>query len=180
MNDFNKMQQIKRKFYALRNGVTSDTLRKAGSPFKIIFGLNLPQLSQIAREEGYNHELARRLWENSTTRESQLLAPMLIDPATVTPDDAFSLIENAVSTEIIDNLCHKLLRHTNEAFELALNLSGSQSEKARYAAMRLFWHQINAHTDTIEPIARKEAASGCRLTAGPANQIIEEIEFMKE
>ena len=54
MSDFNPLQNIKRRFFALRNGVIADTLRRAGSPFKIIFGLNLPQLAEIAAELGYS------------------------------------------------------------------------------------------------------------------------------
>ena len=45
---FNEMQTVKRHFFALRNGVIADALRRAGSPFRIIFGLNLPQIAEIA------------------------------------------------------------------------------------------------------------------------------------
>ena len=74
---FNEMQTVKRHFFAMRNGIIADTLRRAGSPFKIIFGLNLPQLMDIAESTPHSAELATRLWNNSSTRESMLLAPMI-------------------------------------------------------------------------------------------------------
>ena len=39
-----QIRQIKSDFFSLRNGEIADTLRKAGSPYKIIFGLQMPQL----------------------------------------------------------------------------------------------------------------------------------------
>ena len=58
---FNDMQTVKRAFFAMRNGVIADTLRRAGSPFKIIFGLNLPQISEIAARTPHTAGLAERL-----------------------------------------------------------------------------------------------------------------------
>ncbi len=40
--------EIKQRLYAMRNGVIADSLRNAGSPYRSIFGLNLPQLTEIA------------------------------------------------------------------------------------------------------------------------------------
>lgn len=49
---FNKMQLLKRRFFAMRNGAVADSLRRQGADYRIIFGLNLPQLVDIAREFG--------------------------------------------------------------------------------------------------------------------------------
>ena len=55
----------------MRNGIVADTLRKAGSPYRIIFGLNQPQISEIARVTGCNHEMAETLLaDNHTRREA--------------------------------------------------------------------------------------------------------------
>ena len=89
MERFNDMQQIKRHFFAMRNGIVADVLRKAGSPFRIIFGLTLPQITDVANATGKNAELARRLWDNKTTRCSMLLAPMIM------PEDAIEKIGRA-------------------------------------------------------------------------------------
>ncbi len=62
---YNDMQTIKRRFFAMRNGIIADVLRRGGSPFRIIFGLNLPQIVEIAAENEASADLARRLWANT-------------------------------------------------------------------------------------------------------------------
>lgn len=137
MAEFNRQQRIKRRFFAMRNGVVADMLRRGGSPFRIIFGLNLPQLADIASETGHDMELADELWANTSTRESMLLAPMLIDPADVDIDRGVDMICASPSVEVTDVLCHKLLRHCLGAMEMARRAQASQSELASYGAVRL-------------------------------------------
>lgn len=175
---FNIMQQIKRRFFAMRNGIIADTLRRAGSPFKIIFGLNLPQLIDIANEFGPDKALSETMWANNTTRESMLLAPMLMPHDEITETEASKWIEESPSTEIIDNLCHHLLRHTTFSFELADKLCRSDSDKAHYAAMRLLWHHIYTHQKETKNLAQTEISRNCPLTHQAALQIVEEIEFI--
>lgn len=76
--DKSPLQAIKHRFYAMRNGIVADTLRRAGAEYRVIFGVNLPQLKEIASDIGYDAGLARELWANVSTRESVLLAPMIM------------------------------------------------------------------------------------------------------
>ena len=69
--EFNEMQKVKRQFFALRNGVVADALRRAGLPHRIIFGLSVVDLKMIAREVGVNTELSEMLRDNVSTRESR-------------------------------------------------------------------------------------------------------------
>ena len=180
MNQFNEMQALKRRFFAMRNGIIADTMRKAGSPFKIVFGLVLPQIEEIAGEIGYNPELSKRLWDNRSTRESMLIAPMLLDPAQVTVDEAVELAQTSPSTEIADNLVHKLLRKMPESYSLAGTLAGHHDEICRYCAMRLLWHHLSQNMTEVKALAEQELASNSRLTAQPARQIVDEIDFLME
>lgn len=177
--EFNIMQQIKRRFFAMRNGLVADTLRRAGSPFKIIFGLNIPQITEIANEFGKDSILAHRLWQNKTTRESMLIAPMMMTTDNITMDDGLRMVLESPSSEIIDSLCHKLLRHLPFSLDLAMTLSESDNDMARYASMRILWHHISTSTETVRKIAEAELSRNCGLTRQPASQIISEIEFME-
>lgn len=181
MTEFNKLQTVKRRFFAMRNGVVADVLRKGGSPFRIIFGMNLPQLVEMATEIGCDAELAGQLWRNVSTRESMLLAPMLFDAEAVDCDRAAAMAAESPSAEVADVLCHRLLRRMPGAYDLACRLAGAEDdEMSRYCAMRLLWHHIGGeHRDEVEAIAKAEMQSGSRLTGGPARQIVEEIEFLK-
>lgn len=180
MSEFNDIQLIKRRFFAMRNGVIADVLRKNGSPFKIIFGLNLPQLTEIAAENGVRPDLASALWKNVTTRESLLLAPMLLDPAAVSQEMAVEMACESPAAEIADVLCHRLIRKMPSALDVAHTLSLNDSGMARYCAMRLMWHFIGSKQDMALQMAQKELDRNNPLTQAPARQIIEEIEFLRE
>ncbi len=180
MNEFNPLQTIKRRFFAMRNGVIADTLRRAGSPFKIIFGLNLPQLVEIAAETGFNMELAKLLWSNTTTRESMLLAPMLIDPDNLPQDKALEMIDSVPAVEVADVLCHRLLRHADYAYPMACCLATSPNPMSRYCSMRILWHFLNSHADEIYDMACREIECADSLTLAPARQIKDEIDFIRE
>ena len=82
------MKDIKKEFFAFRNGITADILRKAGMPYKIIFGLQVPQIAQIARGHKPDMELADRLWNDTEVRESRLLATYLFPIGEVTESKA--------------------------------------------------------------------------------------------
>ncbi len=179
MDKFNEMQTLKRRFFAMRNGVIADTMRKGGSPFKIIFGLVLPQIEEIASETGYDFELAKRLWANRSTRESMLIAPMLTDPDQFSECDVMEWTADVPSTEIADNLVHKLLRKIPDSYLLALKLARSEDSKQRYCAMRLLWHHITAHSGEVKAIAEAELLRDVTLTRQPARQIIDEIDFLE-
>ncbi|MDE6100485.1 MAG: hypothetical protein K2G01_05520 [Paramuribaculum sp.] len=180
MTEFNEMQLIKRRFFAMRNGVIADTLRKAGSPFRIIFGLNLPQIVEIAAAVGFNSDLGRSLWANTSTRESMLVAPMLMNPSDIGIDEAVGMCGECPSPEVADVLCHRLLRHLPFAWELSLHLAGDEREMCRYCAMRILWHYVYTRPAESGAVARLEIGRMSALTAGPARQIVEEVEFLAE
>ena len=128
----------------MRNGIIADTLRNAGSPFRIIFGLNLPQLVEIAGECGKSTELAELLWQNNSTRESMLLAPMLVEEQHFTLNDSLRWIDSIPSAEVADILCHRLLRKVPYAWTLAEQLISTPSGTwHQYTGLRLTFNLIN-------------------------------------
>jgi dipeptidyl-peptidase-3 len=133
------IQQIKQRFYAMRNGIIADTMRRVGAPYRMIFGVNLPQLTAIAASIEPNASLAEQLWSDSTTRESVLLAPMVMPADCFTIEIAQRWIATAPSNEAIDVLCLKLLSRMPYLAELAATLAAdeSPSDLAAYAAVRL-------------------------------------------
>lgn len=180
MTDFSRLQQVKRRFFAMRNGVIADTYRKAGSPHHIIFGLVLPQLVEIASEFSHDPELARQLWNNRSTRESMLLAPMLLRPEDITVDSALEMINQSPAAETVDILCHRLLRHTPFSLDIAIKASDPElTPICRYAAMRLLWHKIYSDAATVRQLAERELATGEPLTSLPARQILDELDYMQ-
>lgn len=168
---FNRMQQAKRMMFAMRNGVVADVLRKGGSPFSIIFGVNLPQLTDMARELGTDNELAARLWANTTTRESMLLAPMLVDADNFSEADAAAWIESVPCNEVADVLCLKLLRRLPYARELVMAYHCSDDRQQRYTALRLMCNLARQYPDMAREVADGEAAR----TDGPMMAMVERL-----
>ena len=173
------MQQIKRRFFALRNGVVADTMRRAGAPYRVVFGLTLPQVAGIAAEHGPDPDMARELWKNVSTRESLLLAPMLMPPEVIGIDEAIEWVSGAPTTEAVDVLCLKLLRRLAYAPELMRRLFSSASSMDRYTALRLAFNLLPGTFDEAETMAREESQQSDPLTASISRQLLDEIEFLR-
>jgi len=141
---FNTMQQLKRSLFALRNGVIADSLRKAGCPHRIVFGLNLPQLNEIAAQYGPSEELAEALWKDTALRESALLAPMLYPKEQLTLEKARKLCATVQWHEDADILVFKLLRDADFAPLLARELVACEvSRMSRYTGLRLYLSMLS-------------------------------------
>ncbi len=178
---FNDMQTVKRNFFAMRNGMIADALRKGGSPFRIIFGLNLPQISEIAAKWAPDTQLAERLWANTTTRESMLLAPMIVDRESFTKDDAMRWIADVPAYEVADVLCLKLLKHLEYAPQLAGALVASTVPMARYTAVRLMFNLVYKDPESARKFAEKVIDSESdRAVLTLARQLLDECEFLLE
>lgn len=177
---YTPMQKVKRHFFAMRNGIIADTLRKGGSPFKIIFGLNLPQLTEIAEFTGQSAELADALWENGSTRESMLLAPMIYPRNKFDLDKARRWVETIPTEEVADILCHRLLRHKDYAPLLADELCMSDSDMTRYTGLRLYFNLVAVRTPEALAAARRELDRASSKTAGIARQLFDEASFLLE
>ncbi|MDE6041722.1 MAG: hypothetical protein K2F99_09125 [Muribaculaceae bacterium] len=170
MESYTPMQTIKRRMFAMRNGVVADALRKGGSPFPIIFGINLPQLVEIASSTGKNKELAEKLWGNTTTRESMLIAPMLMPVQEFGIEDARRWASGATVAEVADILCHRLLRHLPFAWALAEEYADS------YIGLRLAFNLVASDPEHALRIA--EAAIGNETLRPLAERLKEEAEYL--
>ncbi len=120
------LREIKKQFMAYRNGIVADMLRAAGMDcYHIIFGLNLPQLSAIARELVFAQTpeqlrlTADALWADKGVRESRLLAMSLYGALQLTSDEALRLMQEIQTREEAEILCLRVLRSHPQAAELA-------------------------------------------------------------
>lgn len=174
------MQEVKRRFFAMRNGAVADSLRRQGAPYRIIFGLNLPQIVEIARDFAPDNDLALQLRDNTATRESMLLAPMLYDRADADRELAVDWLTHAPTTEVIDVACLKLFRYLPDAPAVVDALEAVGTPLARYASLRLGANILPAHIDRVEQIAQAEADRRDPLTATAARMILDDIAWRRE
>lgn len=171
---------IKKQVYAMRNGIVADNLRKSGAPYRVIFGVNLPQLTEIAGGYSQSAQLASALWNDNGTRESLMLATMLYPADEFSRDIAEQWISESPSAEISDILCHRLLRRQPYAYDLAETLCNSTDPASRYTGLRLMFNLLPANIDTTREYASREAALEQRETYMIAHSLLDEIAFLTE
>ncbi len=112
------LQSIKKDFFVFRNGIVADTLRKAGMPHKVIFGLQIPQIAAIAKALTPSSELAEALWNDSEVRESRILATYLFPVDEMSLEKAIWLLGSVRTQEESDMLAFRLLKRLHFASEI--------------------------------------------------------------
>ena len=180
MTTYSKLQLIKRHMFAMRNGIIADTLRSAGSPFPVIFGMNLPQINETAAMFGPDPDMGRKLWNDKRTRESLLLAPMLMKADEMQADEAIQMATSVNCTEVADVLCLKLLKKLPCAIDIARRCLDRDIEDPiiRYCGVRLLWNLIPAHNAEAMQLAQIECTLGFDLSSQLAERLVEEINFL--
>ena len=130
-------KSIRKEFFAHRNGVVADVLRRAGDPHQMIMGCQLADVIAIASHYDKNAVLAQALWDELKHRECRMAAPMLYPVEEFKMETAIEWCNSVESTEIADVLCHRLLRHCDFAPALCERLRVSQEPFVRYTVWRL-------------------------------------------
>ena len=195
--EFNAMQTVKRRFFAMRNGDLAQQMAERGARYRINFGLNLPQISEIARDfiaggkeriklekqgESFDAaDFARRLRDNTSTRESMLIAPMLFPVDMLSRYEALEWGRSVPTPEVADVLCLKLLRNHADAEEIAGELIASDEELHRYTGLRLLLNLLQL--GKIGADRAREMTVDCKPTpmaSGVLRGIAEEIAFIKD
>lgn len=134
------IKNIKHQFMTYRNGAVADSLRAAGiNCYRIIFGLNVPQLSQISATLPHTMELAEWLWNDSGVRESRLLATYIFPTEYIDMQYAQALINSLQTYEEADMLCFRLLKRLSFARRLADTYANADSIQ-RYCSRMLLRH----------------------------------------
>lgn len=122
------IKDIKQQFFAYRNGMLAESLRQI-EDYDIIFGLQVPQLAEIARSLEPSVELAEALWNDRHVRESRLLAAYLFPPGDVTPEMAVELAAGASNQEEADMLAFRIFKRLDFAASLPELFRESQRVK---------------------------------------------------
>ena len=122
------LQEIHQRFFSFRNGIVAKAFHDSGHAYKRVFGLQLPQLAAIAKEVGYDQELAQKLWAEKDCREARLLACYLFEPSSLPEEEATAMAQDIQTREEADILAWRLLRRLPYASNLPPKLSGYIAE----------------------------------------------------
>ena len=183
----NLIRAIRKEFFAYRNGIVADKLRKAGDPHTMIMGCLLADVMEITgrAREGINDKeqlqaLARELWKDTNSRECRLAAPMLYPAELMSQDEALEWCTGVESVEIADNLCHKLLRHLAYADTLFRKLIAQEQTMTRYTGYRLLLNLLltgkTQDTPSLKSIVEAEAAHAQPQLTALLRDVLEEFQ----
>ena len=142
--DNSTAREIRKEFFAYRNGIVADKLRKAGDPHPVIMGCLLVDVMSITgrvrqeiNDDARLQSLAQELWNDTNSRECRLAAPMLYPAPLMTLETALEWCKSVETAEVADNLCHKLLRNLPEADALFRQLIAQDQSMVKYTGYRL-------------------------------------------
>lgn len=131
------LQEIRKEFYAYRNGIVAEALRRAGDPHKMIMGCQLADIMAIVSRYEKSVALAQALWDDTNHRECRMAATMLYPIEDFSMETAIKWCNSIECIEIADVLCHRMLRHLDYAPQLWETLRESQHSLVRYTGYRL-------------------------------------------
>lgn len=133
------IREIKSKFRLFMNGVISQSLREKGLQYRLIFGIELPRIKEIAAQYEPNHELAQALWKEDI-RECKILAAYLQPVESFYPEIADIWVEQIHNSELADYVCMALFRRLPYASQKAFQWIASGERMTMYIGFRLMTH----------------------------------------
>ena len=174
-----QLRQIKHAFFAFRNGVVADMLRRNGDKHEYVMGCQLPDVSNICSRFMPSVELADALWADANHRECRMAATMLHPLESMTYQKALSWCTSLENEEIADLLCHRLLRKLDFAPALWRDLVSRTETMLQYTGLRLLLNLFimkkeSPSTDVMNAVAPNvEDSPGIKLLK---RSILEEID----
>lgn len=105
------LKEIKKDFFRYRNGEVANQLKKLYPENTLIFGLNLPQISEISKKFPKDLDLAMALWNDNKVRESRILSLYLFPIENLTFSQAQQMVACIESSEEAEVLPFRILRY---------------------------------------------------------------------
>ena len=109
-----------------------DGMARFGISTKKALGVSIPDLRKIAREIGKDHDLAKELW-SSDIRETRILASLIDNPKEVTKEQMDAWVKDFDCWDVCDQTCMNLFRHTQYAYQKAVEWSARDEEFVKRA-----------------------------------------------
>ena len=178
----NISRDIRKEFFAFRNGIVAEKLRKAGDPHGMIMGCLLSDLMGIAQrvkadvgDEVTLATIASELWSDTNSRECRLTAPMLYPATLMSAGQALQWCQSVETTEVADNLCHKLLRHIDGSNAIFRQLISQDKPLLKYTGYRLLLNLLLLNKVQRDASLRSVVENEAATASSPLNQLLGDI-----
>ena len=135
-NRDHSVEDIIKRLKSLSNPEAIEGMARYGiNPDKNL-GVSIPDLRQIAREIGKNHELADKLWATGI-HEARILAGMIDQTGEVTEEQMEQWVGDFDSWDVCDEVCMNLFEKLPFAYEKAVHWSSREEEFVKRAGFVL-------------------------------------------
>lgn len=168
------IHDIKAQLRLYMNGVLAQSLRERGLKYRIIFGIELPRLKEIAAGFKPDHDVAQALWKEEI-RECRILAGLLQPVETFFPEIADIWLKQMHDTEIIDFTCMNLFRRLPWASEKAFEWMASDEVLTQYAGFRLMCHLLSQPDAQLNPRSHDEFVDQANAAIGSDNLLLRQV-----
>lgn len=111
-------------------------MRRFGIQTGMALGVSVPQLRELAKKLGTQHDLAQELWKTGI-HEARILASMIDDPSKVTEDQMDKWAADFDSWDVVDGCCGNLFDKTEFAIRKAYEWSKRREEYVKRAGFVL-------------------------------------------
>ena len=115
------------------NGARAGMARVGIEPAGELIGLSVPQIRLIARRTSRSQQVAEQLWDTGI-HDARILASLVADPGTITPETMTLWAQQADSWDICDACCCNLFDRTPHAWRLIRQWAPDDREFVRRAA----------------------------------------------
>lgn len=127
-NDVNKtVKEIKQSFFLRMNGETARSMREKGLSYHLNWGINLPDLKEIASHYDKDYHLAIALWKEDI-RECKILALMLMPPEKMLPEIVDVWIGQTDTQELVELSAFYLYQYLDYASVIAFEWIATNDE----------------------------------------------------
>jgi 3-methyladenine DNA glycosylase AlkD len=130
------LNEILKKLESMANPESVKGMARFGIRSENAYGISIPDLRQLAKQIGTNHDLALGLW-SSGIHEARILAGMMDDPAAVTEDQLERWVADFDSWDLCDQCCSNLFDKTPYAYRKAIEWSKRKQEYVKRAGFVL-------------------------------------------
>ena len=145
------------------------------------YGITMPNLRDIAKVVGKDHELAGYLWRNGS-REARILASLIEDPKLVTEQQMEKWAGEFDYWEICDQVCINLFRKTSFAWQKSIEWSTRKDESHKRAGFVLMTRMAvsdkKADDEQFEPffpLIKQESTDDRNLVKKAVNWALRQI-----
>jgi len=141
---------ILKRLETLANPEAVKGMARYGISSKNTYGVSIPNLRNMAKEVGINHDIAHQLWV-SGIHEARILASMIDDPKLVNEGQLEKWVSDFDSWDVCDQVCINLFEKSPLACRKIVEWSRREEEFVRRAACTLIaclaWHDKKAEDD---------------------------------